>query len=193
MAPKTEFMGEKIEQVFRIVFAGFGGQGVLFAGKLLAYAALIEKREVSWIPSYGPEMRGGTANCHVVISPFEIGSPTVTVPDVLVVLNRPSMERFERDVKEGGIMFYNSSLIDIEPKRGNIEAIAVPASGLAGELDNISIANVVMCGALIEKTRMVSFESVRKAMEKCVSSSRKHLIESNLAALEKGKEFIQGK
>jgi len=192
MAPKTEFMGEKVEQLSRIVIAGFGGQGVLFTGKLLAYAGLTEQRQVSWIPSYGPEMRGGTANCHVVISPFEIGSPVVTVPDILVALNRPSMEKFEPDVKPGGFLFYNSSLIDLEHKRDDITYVGLPASEIAEEIGAGQIGNVVVCGALVAKTGIVQFESLYKALEKCVSKSRMELMELNRKALEKGAEFVRG-
>jgi 2-oxoglutarate ferredoxin oxidoreductase subunit gamma len=188
MAPKSEFMGEKVEEVSRIVFAGFGGQGILFLGKLLAYSGLIEQREVSWIPSYGPEMRGGTANCHVVISPFEIGSPTVSVPDVLVAMNRPSMERFVKDIKPGGYLFYNSSLIDVKPSRADIKIIAVPANEIAESLGDPGIANVVMCGAIVENTSVVQMKSIKMAMEKIVSSARVHLLELNHKALEAGRK-----
>jgi 2-oxoglutarate ferredoxin oxidoreductase subunit gamma len=191
MSPKTEFMGEKVEQLSRIVIAGFGGQGVLFSGKLLAYAGLAEQREVSWIPSYGPEMRGGTANCHVVISPFEIGSPVVTVPDILIALNRPSMEKFEADVKPGGFLFYNTSLIDLKPAREDITYVGIPASGIAEEVGNPQIANVVVCGALVARTGIVQFESLLKALEKCVSKSRMDMMEMNRKALDKGAEFIR--
>jgi 2-oxoglutarate ferredoxin oxidoreductase subunit gamma len=189
MAPKSEFMGEKVESVSRIVLAGFGGQGILFLGKLLAYSGLIEQREVSWIPSYGPEMRGGTANCHVVISPFEIGSPTVTVPDVLVAMNRPSMEKFIKDIKPGGYLFYNSSLIDVKPERDDIKIIPVPANEAAEKLGNPSIANVVMCGAIVKNTAVVQMDSIKKGMEKIISASRQHLLDANVKALEEGMKY----
>lgn len=189
MAPKREFMGETVESVSRIVLAGFGGQGILFLGKLLAYSGLIEQREVSWIPSYGPEMRGGTANCHVVISPFEIGSPTVSIPDVLVAMNRPSMDKFINDIKPGGYLFYNSSLIEGKPEREDIKIIPVPVNEIAEKLGNPSVANVVMCGAIIKNTEVVQFESIKKGMAKIVSGARKHLMDINIKALEEGMKY----
>lgn len=172
------------------IFAGFGGQGVMLMGQLLAYAGMEEGKQVSWFPSYGPEMRGGTANCSVVISDQSIGSPVIAEPEVVVALNRPSLEKFEAMVKPGGLLFYNSSLIDIKPKRTDIKAIAIPASDLAKELGNDKVANMVVIGAIIKTTQVVSLETVMAVIAKKFTGKKQDLLAVNRAALEKGMGLV---
>ncbi len=169
--------------------AGFGGQGILLLGVALAQAGMLEGYEVSWIPSYGPEMRGGTANCHVHISEKPIGSPLVAFPDVLIAMNRPSLERFQDDVKEGGLIIYDSSLIDIEPSRRDVEIMPIPATRMADELGNTRIANMVVLGAYIGYTNALNKETVLETLDTIIS--RKRLIDINRQAIEKGFEFGQ--
>ena len=131
----------------QIILAGFGGQGVLLAGQIIAYAGMNEGKNVSWLPSYGPEMRGGTANCNVVVSDEEVGSPVVVEADCLIVMNRPSLEKYEKDLKPGGLLLLDSDLIEIEPTRTDIKVIKVPANSLAEQAGSIKAANMVMLGA----------------------------------------------
>ena len=147
-----------------MIFAGFGGQGVMSMGMMVAYAGMIEEKNVSWIPSYGPEMRGGTANCAVVVTADEIGSPIITEPDVVVAMNLPSMTKFEPMLKPGGMLIYNSSLIEREEGRDDITVIGVPANQLATELGNSRVANMVVMGTLLAKTEVVGTESIKKAL-----------------------------
>jgi len=170
-----------------IILAGFGGQGVMSMGQLLAYAGLVEDKHVSWIPSYGPEMRGGTANCSVTISDQEVSSPIITEPDTLIVLNRPSLEKFEKDVKSGGLLLINSSLIDIEPKRRDLQVLKIPATELANEkLKNSRVSNMIILGAFVGLTGAVSIESVVGALKKVLPEYRHNLIPLNRQALEIG-------
>lgn len=171
---------------YEIISAGFGGQGVLFIGKILATAGMNEGKEVSWIPSYGPEMRGGTANCSVVVSDERIGAPVVTHPDIVIALNRPSMEKFEETLKEGQILLYNKSLIDIEPSRKDISSYAVNASDIADNLGNVKLANVVALGALLKKVPVVKKESVVEALKQTLTGKKAALLDANLEAIEKG-------
>ncbi|OQY47241.1 MAG: 2-ketoisovalerate ferredoxin oxidoreductase [Anaerolineaceae bacterium 4572_78] len=170
-------------------FAGFGGQGVLSLGTMLANAAMEQGFNSSWIPSYGPEMRGGTAYCFVNISDKEIGSPTVSNPDLLVAFNRPSLEKFEGDVKPGGIIMYDSTIIDVQPTRDDVEILAVPATGIAESLGNIRCANTVMAGVYLAKTKIMAKEALIQTLPKAIK--KKHLIDLNIHALEKGFEFIE--
>ena len=146
------------------IFAGFGGQGVLLMGQLLAYAGMLEDKEVSWLPSYGPEMRGGTANCSVVVSDSPVASPIVTMATTVVAMNRPSLDKFEDSVLPDGKLFINSSIIDKKSDRGDVEVYYVPCNEIAEELGNPRVANMVMLGAYIEKTKCVDFESVLQAL-----------------------------
>ena len=172
-----------------IIFAGFGGQGVLFAGQLLSYAGMIENLHVTWIPSYGPEMRGGTANCTVILSEEEIGAPIVRHPTIAVVLNLPSMEKYEPLVKPGGLLIVNSSLIPISSERQDIRIINVPASDIATELGNPRMANMVILGALIGATQIVSLETVARQLDEHLSQRQRKWLEPNIAALKKGAEL----
>jgi len=173
-----------------IILAGFGGQGVMSMGQLLAYAGMYEDKHVSWIPSYGPEMRGGTANCAVTISDIPICSPIVSEPNTLVVLNRPSLEKFEKEVQPGGLLLMNSTLILTEPRRKDLRILKIPADALAKEKFGSSrVANMIILGALLELTQAVSVDSVEKALKKVLPDYRHSLIPLNREALEFGKEF----
>lgn len=172
-----------------IIFAGFGGQGVLFAGQLLSYAGMAEGLHVTWIPSYGPEMRGGTANCTVILSEEEIGAPVVRYPTIAVVLNLPSMEKYAPLVKPGGLLIVNSSLIPISSERQDIRIINVAASDIATELGNPRMANMVILGALIGATDLVSLDTVARQLDEHLSQRQRKWLEPNIAALKKGAEL----
>lgn len=169
-----------------IISAGFGGQGVLLLGQLLTYAGMIEEKNVSWMPSYGPEMRGGTANCNVVISSDPVGSPVVTEADAVIVMNKPSMAKFEKIVKPGGKLFINESLIDLKATRDDIDVYYVPASDLATKLGNPKVTNMIMLGAYIGATGVVKKESIIKAVEKILGEKKAHLIPINEKAFDAG-------
>lgn len=172
-----------------MVFAGFGGQGVMSMGMMVAYAGMIEEKNVSWIPSYGPEMRGGTANCAVVVTSDEIGSPFVTEPEVVVAMNLPSMEKFEGKLKSGGLLIYNSSLIEREGGRNDIKVLAIPANEIANELGNSRVANMVVMGALLAKTKVVGKEAIKAALRKVLPAHRHDLLGVNEQAMERGAEY----
>lgn len=169
-----------------MIIAGFGGQGVMSMGQLLAYAGMIEGRGVSWLPSYGPEQRGGTANCTVVISDGQVGSPVVTQPSTAIVLNNPSFDKFEPRIRPGGLLIVNTSLVDRDSKRQDIEVIGIKATELAHELGNPKVANMILLGAFLESTKVVTFESVIQSLAKVLSAEKEHLIELNRTALQKG-------
>ncbi len=169
-----------------ILLAGFGGQGVLFAGKILAYCGLMDNRELSWLPSYGPEMRGGTANCSVCISDEPIGSPLVLTPDILIAMNQPSFDKFISDVKTGGKVFYDSTLIEAEYDRTDIEVFGIPSSQLADDNQLKGGSNIILLGKLIKETGLFGLETVQKAIEKVVPPSKAKLIPNNLKAIEIG-------
>jgi 2-oxoglutarate ferredoxin oxidoreductase subunit gamma len=169
-----------------IILAGFGGQGILFAGKVLAYCALIDNREISWLPSYGPEMRGGTANCSVCISDEPIGSPVVANPDYLIAMNGPSYKKFIDAVKPGGLVLLDNSIVDETCDREDITAIALPATDLATDAGLNGSANMVLLGRMLAETNLFTLETVQKAMEKCIPPKRAHLIAANMKAIELG-------
>ena len=173
----------------RILIAGFGGQGALFAGKFLAYSGLIEDRMLSWLPSYGPEMRGGTANCGVIISDAPVGSPIVDTPDVLVAMNRPSFDKFEGSVAEGGCIVMDSTLIETQGSRKDIKVISVPATKMADDLGLSGLSNMILIGRMIRETGVVAMEDAEAALQKFVPARKAHLIESNLKALKAGYDF----
>lgn len=170
----------------KILLAGFGGQGVMFIGKILTYAGMLDGREVCWIPSYGPEMRGGTANCSVIVADAEIHSPVIEYADAGIVLNQPSYEKFLPRIKPGGVLVANSSIVSTEKGRDDIEIIAVPAGELANELGNPSLANMVCLGALLPKLTMVNMASVEKAVDAVVGKKKPELYDLNLTAVRKG-------
>lgn len=169
-----------------MIFAGFGGQGVLFAGKVVAYAGLIDGRELSWLPSYGPEMRGGTANCSICLSDEPIGSPLVTNPNVLVAMNRPSLDKFIGDVEPGGVVVLDSSLIDVKVEREDISVHYVPASALAEENGLKGLANIILVGKLFKEVGFCSAETLDKAIQKCVPARKAAMLDFNRKAIEIG-------
>lgn len=175
-----------------VIISGFGGQGTLFAGQLLTYAAMDSGHHVTWIPSYGPEMRGGKARCTVVISDEEIGSPLARRPSAAIVLNIPSMEAFEPLIKPGGVLVVNSSLVPQKSERTDIRALHIPASDIATELGNIRLANVVCLGALVQATGMVTLEAVAQALGDHLPARHRKLLEPNKQALRKGAELAGG-
>lgn len=174
-----------------IIVSGFGGQGALFAGQLIAYAALAEGRHVTWIPSYGPEMRGGTANCTVVISDDEIGSPLVRRPGAVIVLNSPSFERYEPLVQKDGILFVNASIIDSVSERSDIRTVLIHANEIAAELGAVQLANVVMVGALAITTGAVKVETLGRVIEGHLSARHRDKLEANRQALQRGVEAVK--
>lgn len=169
-----------------ILLAGFGGQGVLFAGKILAYCGLMDSKELSWLPSYGPEMRGGTANCSVCISDQPIGSPLVLAPDILIAMNQPSYDKFIDAVKPGGKVFIDSTLIDSVCERTDIECFYIPSSQLAEDHGLKGGSNIILLGKLIKETGLFSLDTMKKAVEKVVPPAKAHLIENNFKAIELG-------
>ncbi|MCX7884302.1 MAG: 2-oxoacid:acceptor oxidoreductase family protein [Caloramator sp.] len=171
-----------------IIFAGFGGQGILSMGKFLAYAGMEENLNVSWLPSYGPEMRGGTANCSVIVSDDNIGSPIVYDATTVVVMNRPSLDKFEHSVIKGGLLIIDSDLVNRDTERTDIEVIKIPAQKVAEEVGSKKIANMVLLGALVEKTKIVKMESLLKALK---DHGKEQFYEMNKKALEKGAEYAK--
>lgn len=174
----------------RIVFAGFGGQGVLSMGMLVTYAGMLEGKEVSWLPSYGPEMRGGTANCNVIVSDEPVSSPIVTEPTAAVVMNRPSLDKFESLVEKNGLLFINSSLIEVKSTRGDIGVFYLPANEIATGLGNPRVANMVMLGAFLKKTQAVTLQSVLDSFLKVLGENKANLIPINEKALEAGMNAV---
>ena len=174
-----------------IVISGFGGQGVLFAGQLLAYGALAEGKHVTWIPSYGPEMRGGTAHCTVVISDQEIGAPLVRNPAVAIVLNPPSLLKYEPLVRTGGLLISDSSLMEGHGTRADIRHIDLPAKDIAVELGFAQIANVVMLGALIAETGVLQLETLDRVLDEHVGARHRNALEPNKQALRRGAQWVE--
>jgi 2-oxoglutarate ferredoxin oxidoreductase subunit gamma len=173
-----------------MIIAGFGGQGVLLLGKLLAEAGMEEGKHVSWLPSYGPEIRGGAANCNVVISDDPVGSPIVTEADVLVAMNRPSLEKFQASLLPDSFLIINSSVIDIEPARRDVWVFQVPANRIAGDLGLIKAANSVIAGAVIRATGCVSLETFREVLKKKLVNGKADLLAVNIKALEAGYALV---
>ena len=173
-----------------VIIAGFGGQGILFAGQVLAYAGMYDGNEVVWMPSYGPEMRGGTANCTVVVSSERIRSPLVPNPLGVIAMNRPSFDRFEPDVRPGGVLIVNSSLIDAKSSRTDIRVFEVPANHIAEELGSAKVANLVALGAYVAATRAASLDSISKAVDKVVPEERAALRALNATAFQRGYDHV---
>jgi 2-oxoglutarate ferredoxin oxidoreductase subunit gamma len=171
-----------------IIIAGFGGQGVLFGGQVVAYAAMDAGKEVTWIPSYGPEMRGGTANCTVVIADDEIGSPLVKNPPLAIALNLPSFDKYEEALAEGGTLIVNQSMVDRGAKREDIHVIFVPCNEIAEELGNKKLLNMVAVGALLTVLPEITMLDVEKALEDHLPARHKHLLPQNYEALRRGFE-----
>ena len=173
----------------QILIAGFGGQGILFAGKFLAYKGLMEDIQVSWLPSYGPEMRGGTANCSVVLSDSPVGSPIITSPDVLVAMNLPSLQKFVDAVVPGGQIYVDSSLIDAKVERTDVEVFYIPATAMAKENGIDSLANMIILGSLLENQPELSFEGVDTVVSSLVPPKKAALVELNKKALAMGMDY----
>lgn len=174
-----------------LIFSGFGGQGALFAGQLLAYAAMDTGKQVTWIPSYGPEMRGGTAHCTVVIGDAPIGSPLVRHPDAVLAMNLPSTDKYEPIVASGGILVVNTALVTRPITRSDIRLIGVPANGMADSLGFRRLANVVMLGALVEATQILPLPAVEQALQDHLPKRHAHMLDANLRALHAGVPFGQ--
>ena len=172
-----------------LLIAGFGGQGVLFAGKVLAYAGLIAEKNVSWLPSYGPEMRGGTANCSVIVSDGQVGSPIVSKPDVLIAMNLPSFLKYESEVKAGGMIVFDGTLIEAEQKRTDITYFNVPATKVTEERGYQTLQNMVILGKVLKETSLLSIEDIEKAVNKVVPPKKAWLNEKNIEAIKIGFEF----
>jgi 2-oxoglutarate ferredoxin oxidoreductase subunit gamma len=173
-----------------VTMAGFGGQGLMFIGKLLAYCAMKRGLNVTWIPSYGPEVRGGTANCTVVISDEPIGSPVISSPEALIIMNNPSLEAFEPRLKTGGLLLINSNLVTHEVKRRDIDVIPVPANETAVEAGERRAANMVIFGAYVAKTRIITKEDVAEGFKE-LFGAKAETLEANMRAFEKGTKYAQ--
>ena len=173
----------------QILIAGFGGQGILFAGKFLAYKGLMEEKQVSWLPSYGPEMRGGTANCNVILSETPVGSPIITAPDVLVAMNLPSLQKFVNAVVPGGQIYVDSSLIDAKVERTDVEVFYIPATAMAKENGIATLANMILVGHMLENNQELNFAGAKETVEHLVPPKKAALIELNMKALNLGKEY----
>lgn len=176
---------------YSIIVSGFGGQGTLFAGQVLAYAALDNGKEVTWIPSYGPEMRGGTAHCTVIVSDDEIGSPLTRKPYAVVALNLPSLDKYEYTLQSDGIMIANASLIDRQIERPDIRGVMIPANEIAEELGDRRLTNMVAIGALMSLLPVLSLETVTKALEDHLPARHRKLLPANREALQRGYQFAQ--
>ena len=172
------------------LIAGFGGQGLLFAGKFLVNKGMMEGKEVSWLPSYGPEMRGGTANCSVIISDDPVGSPIVSKPNVLMVMNLPSLDKYEKDVQPGGKIFVDSSLISRKVERTDVEAFYVPATQMASDAGLTGLANMILAGKILKELgEFEDEEAVAASLKKVVSVKHPEMYEKNLTALKMGRDY----
>ncbi len=176
---------------WNFVFAGFGGQGILFAGKVVAYAGMMENREVSWLPSYGPEMRGGTANCSVVISDKPVGSPLFTHPTELLALNEPSLLKFEPNVLTGGAVFVNSDVVPLKVQREDVSAYYIPCNQIAEELGNLKVSNMVMLGAYIAQSGLLRPEAIVGMIEHIFTGSKAKLVPLNIEAFHRGMACVK--
>lgn len=172
-----------------ILIAGFGGQGILFTGKFLANEGLFEGKEVSWLPSYGPEMRGGTANCSVILSDTPIGSPIIVNPDILVAMNLPSLDKYENETVANGKIFVDSALIEREVQRTDVESFYIPATKLASDENLPGLANMIMLGYMVKHTNVIPYENLPDTLKKIVPAKKQNLIELNLRAIELGYNY----
>ena len=173
----------------QIMIAGFGGQGVLFAGKFLAYKGMVQDKQISWLPSYGPEMRGGTANCSIVISDSPVGSPIITSPDVLVAMNLPSLQKFVNAVVPGGKIFIDSTLIDAKVERDDVEVFYIPATQLAKDAGFATLANMILTGKVLREIDAVRFDGNRETLEIFIPAKKAGLIDMNCQALQTGYDY----
>ena len=173
----------------QFLFSGFGGQGILFAGKFIAYKGLIDEKQVSWLPSYGPEMRGGTASCSVIISDEPVGSPIVSKPDILIAMNLPSLDKYEDAVAEGGMIFMDSSLIERKVKRTDVKVFAVPATQLASNNGMPTLANMILVGKLLHELNDFDEESLTAALKKVISAKHADMMDINRKAIQLGADY----
>lgn len=173
----------------QFLFSGFGGQGILFAGKFIAYKGLIEDKQVSWLPSYGPEMRGGTASCGVIVGDEPVGSPIVTAPDVLVAMNLPSLDKYEASVAPGGIIFLDSSLIERKVTRADVTVYEIPATKLAGENGIPTLANMIIVGKILKVLNQFNKDDVDAALKKVISAKHANMMEANYKAMQIGADY----
>jgi len=173
----------------RFLIAGFGGQGLLFAGKFLAYKGMMENKQVTWLPSYGPEMRGGTASCSVIISDEPVSSPIVDEPDVLMVMNLPSLDKYESTVAPGGTIFVDSTLIDRKVERTDVNVVYIPATRLASENNMSSLANMILVGGILKTLDQFDADGINAALKKVVSARHQEMFDFNLKALEIGRDY----
>lgn len=173
----------------RIILSGFGGQGVMFIGKVLAYAGMEGNLEVCWIPSYGPEMRGGTANCSVILSDEEIHSPVIELADAGIVLNQPSYDKFLSKIKSGGTLIVNSSIVEKQKVRNDIKVVSIPATAIANDLGKTALANMICLGALLPNLQLVKMSTLEKAMNAVVGTKKPELYAGNMKAIKKGLEW----
>ena len=173
-----------------IIIAGFGGQGVLLMGRLIAYAGMLEGKKVAWMPSYGPEMRGGTANCTVIVSSDEVASPVVPNPITLIAMNKPSLDKFEPEVEKGGTIILNESLISQNVKRNDVQVFKVPANEIANELGNLRVANMVALGAYVAARKTVKIETILRALEETLEKKSEKIVELNKKAIKKGETIV---
>ena len=173
----------------QILIAGFGGQGVLFAGKFLAYKGLMEELQVSWLPSYGPEMRGGTANCSVVLSDTPVGSPIITNADVLVAMNLPSLQKFVDSVVPGGQIYVDSALIDVKVERTDVQVFYIPATQIAKDGGFATLSNMVLMGKVMKECEALSFEGNKETLESFIPAKKANLIDVNCKALQTGYDY----
>ena len=174
----------------QILISGFGGQGVLFAGKFLAYKGMLEEKQISWLPSYGPEMRGGTANCSVIISDTPVGSPIVTQPDVLVAMNLPSFDKYENDTVSGGVILVDSSLVERKAIRDDVNMFYIPATRMAQDAGFPTLANMILVGKLLRECPEMGYENTESALKKVVSAKHMDLFDLNLKAIDMGYRFV---
>lgn len=170
----------------KMILAGFGGQGILFAGKMLVYAAMLKGKKLSWLPSYGPEMRGGTANCHVIIDDEAIGSPIVTHPNVLIAMNQPSLDKFENEVEKDGVIFVDKSLIERKVTRTDIKTVYVDATEIADKMGMKKLANMVMLGAVLKETGLFDADEMAQTIKESLPEKKQHLAGSNVSAVMAG-------
>ena len=173
----------------QIMIAGFGGQGVLFAGKFLAYKGMVQDKQISWLPSYGPEMRGGTANCSVVISDTPVGSPIISNPDMLIAMNLPSLQKFVDAVVPGGVIILDYTLIDARVEREDVKVFYVPATQLAKDAGFSTLANMILTGKALKEMDIVSWEGNKETLESFIPAKKAGLIDMNLKALQTGYDF----
>ncbi len=172
-----------------VIIAGFGGQGILSGGRLIAYAGMLEDKNVSWLPSYGPEMRGGTANVSVIVTEESVGSPILNTATALLIMNKPSLEKFEKMVVKGGVIIIDSTLVDKKPSRTDVEVIEIPATQMASDMGNLTYANIILIGKLIAKTGIITKESFEAALKKVLPEKKHYMIPEEIKALETGMNY----